>query len=54
MKPSSLCVVLDLDLCAELSNKPIECLALGGAHVRRGDDAKRGTALTYPAQLRLQ
>ena len=47
-------VVLDLDLRAELTNEPVKCCTLCSAHVRRGDDAERGTALTEPAQLRLQ
>ena len=45
VEPGSLCVVLDLDLGAELAHEPVERGPLGGAHVGRRDDAEGDAAL---------
>ena len=45
MEPSSLCVVLDLDLGTEVPHEPIQGGPLGGSHVGRRDQAEGDATL---------
>ncbi len=54
MQPGSLCVVLDLDLRAELTHEAVERGPFSRAHVRRRHDSEGDTAFSEATQLLLE
>ena len=54
VQPSAKGVVLDLDLGAEVPHQAVERIGVGGAHVRRGDDAEGYRPQPQPLELGFQ